>query len=150
MKKFDSNYIEKLVNIMKNNELTEVTLEDSDCSLFIKSSGYTPVIKEKVEQDVAQDVIAPVVEEEVVEEVVKNLVPIRSNMIGIFYSKPSVEAEPFVNVGDELKEGQQICIIETVKIMNKITSDVSGRIAEICIEDGKPVEYGQVIMYVEQ
>ena len=150
MKKFDSNYIEKLVNIMKNNELTEVTLEDSDCSLLIKSSGYTPVIKEKVEQDVAQDVIAPVVEEEVVEEVVKNLVPIRSNMIGIFYSKPSVEAEPFVNVGDELKEGQQICIIETVKIMNKITSDVSGRIAEICIEDGRPVEYGQVIMYVEQ
>lgn len=150
MKKFDSNYIEKLVDIMKNNELTEVTLDDSECSLFIKSNGYTPVIKEKVEQEVNKEVIEPVVEEEVVEEVVKNLVPVCSNMIGIFYSKPSADAEPFVKVGDDVKEGQQICTIETVKIMNKITSDVSGKVAEICIEDGKPVEYGQVIMYVEQ
>ena len=71
-------------------------------------------------------------------------------MIGIFYSKPSSNAEAFVQVGDEIKEGQQICLIETVKIMNKITADISGKVAEICIEDGKPVEYGQVIMYVEQ
>ena len=58
--------------------------------------------------------------------------------------------KPFVSVGDEIKAGQTVCIIETIKLMNKITSEVSGKIAEICIEDGKPVEYGQVIMYVEQ
>ena len=150
MKKFEANYIEKLVNIMKNNELTEVTLEDSDCSLLIKSNGFTPVIKEKVKEESKEEVVNSVVEEVVVEEEVKNLVPIRSNMIGIFYAKPTPNDEPFVQVGDEIKEGQQICIIETVKIMNKITADISGKVAEICIEDGKPVEYGQVIMYVEQ
>ncbi len=147
MKEFESNYIEKLIDIMKNNELTEVTLEDADKSLYIKSNGFKPVIKEKaVEEAIQEEVIAEV---EQVEEK-KNLVPIVSNMIGLFYSKPSPNEKPFVQVGDEIKEGQQVCIIETIKLMNKITSDVSGKIAEICIEDGKPVEYGQVIMYVEQ
>ena len=149
MKKIEANYIEKLVNIMKNNELTEVTLEDPYCSLLIKSNGFTPVIKEKVTEEVKQDVITSVAEEVVVEES-KNLVPVRSNMIGIFYLKPAANDKPFIQVGDDIKEGQQICMIETVKIMNKITSDISGRVVEICIEDGKPVEYGQVIMYVEQ
>lgn len=147
MKKIEAKYIEKLVDIMKNNELTEVTLEDSDCSLLIKSNGYKPVVKEK---EVMQEVVAePVVEEVVVEEK-KNLTPVKSNMIGVFYSKPSPNDKPFVQVGDEIKEGQTICIIETIKLMNKITSDVAGKVVEICVEDGKPVEYGQVIMYVEQ
>ena len=147
MKKIEAKYIEKLVDIMKNNELTEVTLEDSDCSLLIKSNGYKPVVKEKT---VVQEVVAePVVEEIVVEEK-KNLTPIKSNMIGVFYAKPSPNDKPFVQVGDEIKEGQTICIIETIKLMNKIAPDVSGKVVEICIEDGKPVEYGQVIMYVEQ
>lgn len=145
MKNIKSEYIEKLVEIMQNNELTEITLEDSDASLVIKSNGYKPVIKEK------EQPVADVVEEEPVEEEVKkNLVPIKSSMIGIFYSKPSPNEKPFVSVGDEVKEDQVVCIIETIKLMNKVTADVSGKIAEICIEDGKPVEYGQVIMYIEQ
>lgn len=147
MKEFEAKYIEKLVNIMKNNELTEVVLEDSKSSLVIKGNGYKPVIKEK---DVAEPemVAEPIIEEAVEEK--KNLIPIRSNMIGVFFSKPTPSEEPFVKVGDEIKEGQVVCIIETIKLMNKITSDVTGKVVEICIEDGKPVEYGQVIMYVEQ
>lgn len=147
MKEFESNYIEKLIDIMKNNELTEITLEDADKSLYIKSNGFKPVIKEKAVEEAVQDEVIAEVEQ--VEEK-KNLVPIVSNMIGLFYSKPSPNEEAFVKVGDEIKEGQQVCIIETIKLMNKITSDISGKVAEICIEDGKPVEYGQVIMYVEQ
>ena len=147
MKKFEANYIEKLVDIMKNNELTEVTLEDSECSLLIKSNGYKPVIKEK---EVVQEVIEePVIKESVIEEK-RNLIPIRSNMIGVFYAKPTPNDKPFVQVGDVIKEGQTICIIETIKLMNKITSETTGKVVEICVEDGKPVEYGQVIMYVEQ
>lgn len=145
MKEFEAKYIEKLVDIMKNNELTEVVLEDSKSSLVIKGNGYKPVIKEK---DVKEPEIEPIVEEQVEEK--KNLIPIRSSMIGVFFSKPTPSEEPFVKVGDEIKEGQVVCIIETIKLMNKITSDVTGKVVEICIEDGKPVEYGQVIMYVEQ
>ena len=148
MKEFETDYIEKLIDIMKNNELTEITLEDSDKSLIIKGNGFKPVIKEKV----VEEVQTSIQEEKEIEqqEVKKNLVPIISNMIGLYFSKPSPNEKPFVNVGDEIKAGQTVCIIETIKLMNKITSEVSGKIAEICIEDGKPVEYGQVIMYVEQ
>lgn len=146
MEKIQPQYIEKIIDIMRNNELTEVLLEDKDASLLIKSNGFKPVIKEKKEQVVE---VEKVQEVEIVEEK-KNIVPIKSSMIGIFYSKPSPNEEPFVKVGDEIEENQNICIIETIKLMNKITSDVSGKVVEICIEDGKPVEYGQVIMYVEK
>lgn len=146
MKEFEADYIEKLVDIMKNNELTEVTLEDNDKSVVIKSNGYKPIVKDK------QIETEEIIEIQEVEEIEpkKNLVPVLSNMIGLFYSAPKPGTAPFVSVGDEIKEGQVICIIETIKLINKITSDVSGKVAEICIEDGKPVEYGQVIMYVEK
>ena len=150
MKNIQVGYIEKLVEIMKNNELTEVTLEDTDASLVIKSNGFVPVIKEKEQQETVA-VQAPVEETVAVEEDVKtNAVPVVSSMIGIFYAKPSPDGKPFVSVGDEIKEGDTICIIETIKLMNKIPSTVSGKVVEICVEDGKPVEYGQVIMYVEK
>ena len=140
MKNFEPEYIEKLIEIMKNNELTQVSLEDSETSLVIKSSGYKPVIKEK-EAPKAEETAQDIQEENAAEP---------SNMIGLYYSKPSPTEAPFVKVGDEIKAGQVICIIETIKLINKITSEISGKVAEICIEDGKPVEYGQVIMYVEE
>lgn len=151
MKEFETDYIAKVVEIMQNNEITEVILEDADKSVSIKSSGCKPVIKQKnVEQPVQTvEEVKEIIEEQIV-EVKKDLVPIVSNMIGIFYAKPAPDAEPFVSVGDEIKEGQTVCIIEMVKLMNKISSEVSGKVVEICIEDGKPVEYGQVIMYVEK
>jgi acetyl-CoA carboxylase biotin carboxyl carrier protein len=147
MSKVETVYIEKLIDIMKNNELTEITLEDNNKTLFIKSNGYKPVIKEKAVEIESNEV--EVEQEEQLEEQ-KSRTPILSNMIGLYFSKPSPNDKPFVKVGDEIKAGQVVCIIETIKLMNKITSDISGKVVEICIEDGKPVEYGQVIMYVEQ
>ena len=155
MKEFETSFIEKVIDIMKNNELTEVTLEDDHASMVIKSGSFTPVIKEK-EQPVEEVETVEVTEKtetietvETVEEK-KKLVPIISNMIGLYFSKPSPDEKPFVQVGDTVKEGQVVCIIETIKLMNKIPSNISGKVAEICIEDGNPVEYGQVIMYIEQ
>ncbi len=150
MKEVETSYIEKIIEIMKNNELTEVTLEDTDKSLIIKSNGYKPVIKQKESEIEIKENIAEEQNKEEPVEKSKKLTPIVSNMIGLFFSKPSPDDKPFVQVGDEIKEGQVICIIETIKLMNKITSEISGKVAEICIEDGKPVEYGQVIMYVEE
>ncbi|MCD7779403.1 MAG: biotin/lipoyl-binding protein, partial [Candidatus Gastranaerophilales bacterium] len=145
----ETSYIEKLVDIMKNNELTEVTLEDNEKSIYIKSSGFQTVIKEKSQEPEAEiEKILPAETNQENEK--KNLVPIVSNMIGLYFSKPSPMEPAFVSIGDEIKEGQVICIIETIKLMNKITSEISGKVAEICIKDGEPVEYGQVIMYVEQ
>ena len=72
-----------------------------------------------------------------------------SPMVGTFYSKPSPDAEPFVKLGDTVSAGDVVCIVEAMKMMNEIESEFSGKIVEICVEDGQTVEYGQPIMYVE-
>ena len=74
---------------------------------------------------------------------------ITSPMVGAFYAAPAPGAKPFVKVGDVVSTGQVVCIVEAMKLMNEIEADVSGKITEICVEDGQSVEYGQVLMYVE-
>jgi acetyl-CoA carboxylase biotin carboxyl carrier protein len=68
---------------------------------------------------------------------------VTSPFVGTFYRSPSPEAPPFVEVGSTVRAGQTLCIVEAMKLMNEIEADVSGRIAEILVENGKPVEYGQ-------
>ncbi|MBR1461057.1 acetyl-CoA carboxylase biotin carboxyl carrier protein, partial [bacterium] len=75
--------------------------------------------------------------------------PITSPMIGTFYMAPSPDAEPFVKVGQPVNQGDVVCIIEAMKMMNEIKSEISGKVVEVCVEDGQPVEFGQVLMYVE-
>lgn len=151
MKNIQSDYIAKVVEIMKNNEITEVTMDDGKTSMYIKSATFEPVIKDKTRKTNIIEQETTVIEEpKPVEEPKKDIVPITSKMIGLYYAKATPAEKPFVNVGDTIKAGQVICVIETIKLVNKITSDVEGKIVEICIEDGKPVEYGQVIMYVEK
>ena len=62
---------------------------------------------------------------------------------------PSPDSAPFVTVGGSVKQGDVVCIIEAMKMMNEIKAEVTGKVVEICVEDGQPVEYGQVLMYVE-
>jgi len=80
----------------------------------------------------------------------KNLKEIRSPMVGTFYRRPAVDAEPFIDVGDQIKKGSVLCIIEAMKLMNEIDSEFSGKVLEICLEDGQMVEYGEVIFKIEQ
>ena len=74
---------------------------------------------------------------------------VESPLVGTFYSAPSPDAEPFVKVGQTVKEGDVVCIVEAMKLMNEIESEFSGKITEICVQDGQPVEFGQVLMYIE-
>ena len=78
-----------------------------------------------------------------------NYITIDASMIGTFYRSSSPETPPFVNVGDSIKKGDTICIIEAMKLFNEIESEVSGTIKKILIEDSNPVEYGQAIISVE-
>jgi len=79
----------------------------------------------------------------------KNIKEVRSPMVGTFYRRPAVDAEPYVAVGDTVKKGDVLCIIEAMKLMNEIESEVSGKITEVCLEDGQMVEYGEVLFRVE-
>jgi len=78
-----------------------------------------------------------------------NLIDIKSPMVGTFYSAPEPGAEPYVKSGSRIAPGQTLCIIEAMKIMNEIESEVSGTIRERLIEDAQPVEFGQVLYRVE-
>jgi acetyl-CoA carboxylase biotin carboxyl carrier protein len=76
-------------------------------------------------------------------------VAVEAPMVGTFYRAPSPTAEPYVQQGDVVKEGQVLCIIEAMKLMNEIESKASGRIARILVENGQPVEYGQPLFLIE-
>jgi len=73
---------------------------------------------------------------------------IKSPMVGTFYRAPAPDAKPFVDVGTAVKEGQTVCVIEAMKLMNEIEADVSGTIKAILVENGQPVEYGQALFIV--
>lgn len=76
--------------------------------------------------------------------------PVVSPIVGVFYAAPGPEAEPFVHVGARVEAGQVIGIVEAMKLMNEIQSDVSGIVAKICVQDGEGVEYGQPLVYIQE
>lgn len=78
-----------------------------------------------------------------------HLVEIESPMVGTFYRAPAPDAPPYVDVGDRVSTGDTLCIIEAMKLMNELEAEVSGTVAEVCVENAEPVEYGQVLFRIE-
>lgn len=101
----------------------------------------TPVVKEETEK-IAVEVTKPA-------EAEGNLVAIKSPMVGTFYRAPAPGAKPYVDVGEVISAGQVVCIVEAMKLMNEIESEVAGRVVKILVENGKPVEFGQNIFLIE-
>jgi acetyl-CoA carboxylase biotin carboxyl carrier protein len=78
-----------------------------------------------------------------------HLVPVEAPMVGTFYRAPKPDAPPFVSEGDVVKEGQVLCIVEAMKLMNEIEAKVGGRIVKVVVENGQPVEFGQPLFLLE-
>ena len=151
--KIDTNYIEKLAKIISENNLSEITLEDENCAVSLRrelNGAITQVVAAPAPA-VAPIASAPVAAApaSAPAPVADNRKSITSPMVGTFYAAPSPDAAPFVQVGDTIREGDTVCIVEAMKLMNQIDAEVSGKIVEICVENGQPVEFGQVLMYVE-
>jgi acetyl-CoA carboxylase biotin carboxyl carrier protein len=81
-------------------------------------------------------------------EVEEELFYIKSPIVGTFYKSPSPDSEPFVSVGDSVEKGSVVCIIEAMKLMNEIESDMAGEVVSILVENGQPVEYGERLFAV--
>lgn len=77
-------------------------------------------------------------------------VEVASPMVGVFYAAPAEDAEPFVQVGDKVKRGQTLCIVEAMKLMNEIMAEVEGEIVEICVANGQVVDYGTPLFYIRE
>lgn len=144
---FDTDYIQELAKILKENELTEISLENEDGAITIRKDVVVPA-GAVVASPIAAASAAKQVETQTVSEEKKGT-PILSPMVGTFYAAPSPEDKPFVTIGQTIKKGDKVCIIEAMKLMNEIEAEFEGKITEICVKDGDPVEFGQVLMYVE-
>ncbi len=78
-----------------------------------------------------------------------NLVEIKSPMVGTFYMSPAPDARPYVEVGQDVKPGQVVCIVEAMKLMNEIEAETAGRVVEVLVENAKPVQFGQPLFLIE-
>lgn len=151
--KFETDYIEKLAKVLAETGLTEISLEDGEQAITLRKDVVVtsaPVVAAPVAQAPAaampQAQSAPAAEPQAP---AKKGTPVTSPMVGTFYKSPSPDSDPFVSVGSSVSKGDVVCIVEAMKMMNQIESEVSGKVVEICVEDGQPVEFGQVLMYVE-
>ncbi len=154
--KFDVDYIEKLAKILEETSLTEISLEDGEQALTMRKD-LPPVVSAPVVQQAVPVAAAPApaaptaapASSAASAEPAKKGKPLTSPMVGTFYKAASPDAKPFVEVGQTVSQGDVVCIVEAMKLMNEIESEFSGKVVEICVEDGQPVEFGQVLMYIE-
>ena len=161
--------IQELIKFVAKSGATEVALEIDNIKISIKSPAKkrrgevnmpTTMIHQAPAQVVAQD--APIVipnetpspeaipvKESKNEEDNSNYITIKSSMIGTFYRSSSPEEPSFVNIGDSIKEGDPICIIEAMKLFNEIESEVSGTIVKVLVDDSTPIEFDQPLFLVD-
>lgn len=151
--KFETDYIEKLAKVLADTGLTEISLEDGEQAITLRKdvvvAPVAPVVSAPVQAAPVAQAQAPSAPAQAASEPAKKGTPITSPMVGTFYKSPSPDADAFVSVGQLIKTGDVVCIVEAMKMMNEIKSEISGKVVEICVEDGQPVEFGQVLMYVE-
>lgn len=142
----DKQYIQELADLLTENNLTELSVKEGDKEIVLKkekqAASQAVVAAAQASGATGESFVCSPVE-------VKKGKPVTSPMVGTFYKSPSPDSDAFVKIGSVVEEGQVVCIIEAMKLMNEIEADVSGKVVEICVEDGQPVEFGQVLMYVE-
>ncbi len=147
--KFDIEYVEKLAKVLADNSLTEISLEDGEQAITLRKDLVMTGAPVQTAVPQAAAPVPAVSAQEQPAEPAKKGKPITSPMVGTFYSAPSPDTKPFVEVGQTISQGDVVCIVEAMKLMNEIEAECSGKIVEICVKDGQPVEFGQVLMYVE-
>lgn len=165
----DNKEIHELIKLISKSNLAEFKVKQGDFELTIRTDNYSRGRTENVypmySQPMAQPApvsapaasapaasSAPVVEstsEAAAPAAGSNLVAIKSPMVGTFYRSPSPDKAAFIQVGDHVKSGDVVCIIEAMKLFNEIESEVSGKVVKFMVDDATPVEYDQVLFLVD-
>ncbi|MEM9274472.1 MAG: acetyl-CoA carboxylase biotin carboxyl carrier protein [Cyanobacteria bacterium P01_F01_bin.143] len=159
----DFQELRELLSAIAQTDITEFTLKSDDFELTLrKDSVVQPGNANVILQDALPPATvatqtktnvesAPVTTESTSSPPIdqKKLLDITSPMVGTFYRAPTPDDPPFVDVGEHISNGQTVCILEAMKLMNELESEVSGQIVEILAQNGEPVEFGQVLMRVD-
>jgi acetyl-CoA carboxylase biotin carboxyl carrier protein len=156
---FNIEEINNLINAVNHSNVNELKLEKGDFKITIRQGGSV-VVSQAAPQvvhaapvtaaptaPVAAPATAPTAP--TAEVVADNLITIKSPMIGTFYRSSGPGKPVFVNVGDEIKEGQVLCIVEAMKLFNEIESEISGKIVKVLVDDASPIEYDQPLFLVQ-
>ncbi len=141
--------IKKLIALLNEEALTEIEVEDSESRIrlarapaqFVGEAHALPPAVNAVGQASDAPLPAPLEAD--------RRRQITSPIVGTFYKAASPDAEPYIKLGDTVKKGQVICVIEAMKLMNEIESDVDGKVAELCVDDGAAVEFGETLFFIE-
>lgn len=153
--------IEELIRFVSKSGVSEVSLEQKDFKITIKNAPrqIETVIQAAPPMHIPSAPMPPVVPVAVPTSAPVATPPpatdeskyhvVKSPMIGTFYRTPAPDKPNFVNVGDEVKQGQIICIIEAMKLFNEIESDISGRIVKVLVDNSSPVEYDQPLFLID-
>jgi oxaloacetate decarboxylase alpha subunit len=145
--------IKEMINLMNENGLVELEVEKDGMRIRLKKTssggeGLTgPIVVER--ERGSGGVPRREAHAESVDKTAIKTVEIRAPMVGTFYRAPSPEAPPYVEVGQMIEVGQVICVIEAMKLMNEIKSEIKGKLLEILVDNGEPVEFGQPILLIE-
>ena len=145
--------IKEMIQLMNENNLTELELEKDGLKIRLKknaSGGFEQSVVYESRPGSASRAASAADTREAAKPVPAAAKPvIKSPMVGTFYAAPAPDAQVFVQVGSQIEVGQVICIIEAMKLMNEIKSEVRGKIAEILVNNGDPVEFGQPLFTLE-
>jgi len=149
----DLNLIKKLIKILETSDVTDLEVEENGTRVKLAK-------KVRIAQTVAIPQAAPVnnqtsisvtkADEKKVVDENAGLHEIKSPIVGTFYRAPAPDADSYVQVGDNVSVGSVLCIVEAMKLMNEIESDISGKIVKILVENGKPVEYNQPLFLIQK
>src|SRR4030042_1900694 len=144
--------IKEMINLMNENGLVELEIEKDGTRIRLKKvaagqegfSGPIVVERERIAEvpSKKEGIVSP-------EKISLKTVEIKAPMVGTFYRAPSPEAPPYVEVDQTIEPGQVICIIEAMKLMNEIKSEIKGKILEILVDNTEPVEFGQPMFLIE-
>jgi len=145
-------HIQELIDLLKKNNLTELELEREGLRIRVRNEvGVKAVTANVADQSTPGPAAAslPSATIKTQAEVTPGMITVPSPIVGTFYRSPSPDADPYVEEGDYVKKGQVLCIVEAMKLMNEIESEVNGRVMKILAESTKPVEYGQALFLID-
>jgi len=153
----DLSYIKKIIKLVEHSSIDELELEEEGKKIKVarnRNSGVHVQTAQTASPQVPSSYNSPQVEP--IKPAASNAVPnsqyheVRSPIVGTFYRAPAPDAEPYTEVGQSVKVGSVLCIVEAMKLMNEIESDCDGTVVKIIAENGKPVEYNQILFLIEQ
>jgi acetyl-CoA carboxylase biotin carboxyl carrier protein len=152
----DLKYVKQLLEMVEKSSVNEIELEEKGNKIRITKSAPQQIMAAPQYQMAMNAApapsaapAAPATAKPAPAAEGKKYHEVKSPIVGTFYRSPSPDAAPYVEVGSKVKQGGVLCIVEAMKLMNEIESDIDGTIVKINVESGKPVEYGQVLFLVE-